>query len=105
MARESFPRVRALVASGGYDLVVLDELNCAVDFGLVELEAVKQSHCTPNWSSRTAMLIPTLSNLPTWLPKCARSSTITMPVSRHGRGLNHKGNSTAVICPGSLNLY
>ncbi len=42
MAREAFARARALVSSGDYDLVVLDELNCAVDFDLVELEAVKE---------------------------------------------------------------
>lgn len=42
MAREAFARARALVSSGNYDLVVLDELNCAVDFDLVELEAVKE---------------------------------------------------------------
>ena len=42
MAQEAFARARVLVASGDYDLVVLDELNCAVDFDLVELEAVKE---------------------------------------------------------------
>lgn len=42
MAREAFARARELVSSGNYDLVVLDELNCAVDFDLVELEAVKE---------------------------------------------------------------
>jgi cob(I)alamin adenosyltransferase len=42
MAQEAFARARVLVSSGNYDLVVLDELNCAVDFELVELEAVKE---------------------------------------------------------------
>ena len=42
MAQAAFCRARLLVASGEYDLIVLDELNCAVDFGLVELEAVKE---------------------------------------------------------------
>ncbi|MDT8448523.1 MAG: cob(I)yrinic acid a,c-diamide adenosyltransferase, partial [bacterium] len=42
MAQEAFARARALVSSGKFDLVVLDELNCAVDFDLVELEAVKE---------------------------------------------------------------
>lgn len=42
MAREAFARARQLVESGDYDLVVLDELNCAVDFGLVPLEGVKE---------------------------------------------------------------
>lgn len=41
MAQESFARARALVSSGAYDLVVLDELNCAVDYGLVALDAVE----------------------------------------------------------------
>lgn len=41
LAQEAFARARALVSSGAYDLVVLDELNCAVDFALVELDAVK----------------------------------------------------------------
>ncbi len=42
MAREAFVRARQLVESGDYDLVVLDELNCAVDFGLVPLDEVKE---------------------------------------------------------------
>ena len=42
MAQAAFRRARKLVASGDYDLVVLDELNCAIDFDLVELEAVKE---------------------------------------------------------------
>ncbi len=42
MAREAFARARQLVESGDYDLVVLDELNCAVDFGLVPLAEVKE---------------------------------------------------------------
>jgi cob(I)alamin adenosyltransferase len=41
MAREAFGRARQLVSSGDYDLVVLDELNCAVDYGLVPLDEVK----------------------------------------------------------------
>ena len=42
MARQAFARAQVLVASGDCDLVVLDELNCAVDFELVELDAVKE---------------------------------------------------------------
>jgi len=42
MAREAFSRAQALISRGDYDLVVLDELNCAVEFDLVELEAVKE---------------------------------------------------------------
>ena len=41
MARTAFSRAKDLVASGDYDLVVLDELNCAVDFDLVPLNDVK----------------------------------------------------------------
>lgn len=35
MAQAAFARARSLVACGEYDLVILDELNCAVDFELV----------------------------------------------------------------------
>jgi cob(I)alamin adenosyltransferase len=35
MAQEAFARARNLVVSGEYDLVILDELNCAVDFELI----------------------------------------------------------------------
>lgn len=42
MAEEGFARAREIVLSGDYDLVVLDELNCAVDFGLVPLEELKR---------------------------------------------------------------
>jgi cob(I)alamin adenosyltransferase len=42
MASAALARARTLLASGDYDLVVLDELNCALDFELVELDAVKE---------------------------------------------------------------
>lgn len=35
MAQAAFARARELVRSGDYDLVILDELNCAVDFELI----------------------------------------------------------------------
>lgn len=41
-AQEALSRAQVMVTSGDYDLVVLDELNCAVDFDLVELDAVKE---------------------------------------------------------------
>jgi cob(I)alamin adenosyltransferase len=41
-AAEAFARARQLVTSGDYDLVVLDELNCAVDYGLVSVAEVKE---------------------------------------------------------------
>ncbi len=41
MAREGFARAQKIVLSGDYDLVVLDEINCAVDFGLVALDELK----------------------------------------------------------------
>lgn len=41
LAQEAFSRARTLVVSGEYDLVVLDEINCAVDYGLISLEEVK----------------------------------------------------------------
>jgi cob(I)alamin adenosyltransferase len=41
LAREAFGRAKMLVTSGDYDLVVLDELNCVVDYGLIPLEEVK----------------------------------------------------------------
>ena len=42
MAQKALSRAQVLVASGDYDLVVLDELNCAIDFDLVELDVVKE---------------------------------------------------------------
>ncbi|KIH75519.1 cob(I)yrinic acid a,c-diamide adenosyltransferase [Geoalkalibacter ferrihydriticus] len=41
MARAGFDKARQLVLSGDYDLIVLDEINCAVDYGLVSLEELK----------------------------------------------------------------
>lgn len=41
LAREAFVRARQLVESGDYDLVVLDELNCAIDYGMIPLDEVK----------------------------------------------------------------
>lgn len=42
MAQAAFARGKALLLSGDYDLVILDELNCAVDLGLIPLAAVKE---------------------------------------------------------------
>jgi len=40
LAREGWKLLRERVASGDYDMVVADELNVAVDYGLVPLEEV-----------------------------------------------------------------
>lgn len=40
LAQDAFVRARQLVVSGDYDLVILDELNCAVDFELVAVADV-----------------------------------------------------------------
>jgi cob(I)alamin adenosyltransferase len=42
LAAEAFARARQLTSSGDYDLVVLDELNCVVDYDLVPLTEVKE---------------------------------------------------------------
>ncbi len=42
MAQEAFARAQSLIASGDYDLIVLDELNCAVDFDLIGVDDVKK---------------------------------------------------------------
>ena len=42
LATEAFARARQLTSSGDYDLVVLDELNCVVDYDLVPLAEVKE---------------------------------------------------------------
>ncbi|NIQ94092.1 MAG: cob(I)yrinic acid a,c-diamide adenosyltransferase, partial [Desulfuromonadales bacterium] len=41
MAEEGFAKAHKIVLSGEYDLVVLDEINCVVDFGLVPVEDLK----------------------------------------------------------------
>jgi cob(I)alamin adenosyltransferase len=40
LAQEALEKARAVIASGDYDLVVLDELNGAVGFGLVDVDQV-----------------------------------------------------------------
>lgn len=42
MANAAFLRGKALVLSGDYDLIIFDELNCAVDLGLIAVSAVKE---------------------------------------------------------------
>ncbi len=42
LARAGFEKAKQILFSGDYDLVILDELNCAVDFGLIPLEEVKE---------------------------------------------------------------
>jgi cob(I)alamin adenosyltransferase len=42
MARAGFDLALEIVTSGDYDLVVLDEINCAVDFGLLPLQELKE---------------------------------------------------------------
>ncbi len=45
LATEALARARQLTSSGDYDLVVLDELNCAVDYGLIPVAEVKELIC------------------------------------------------------------
>jgi cob(I)alamin adenosyltransferase len=40
LAREALARARQVVAENAYDLVVLDEVNVAVDYGLVETKEI-----------------------------------------------------------------
>jgi cob(I)alamin adenosyltransferase len=40
LAQEAFAKARAALFSGNYDLVILDEINGAVSFGLVTVEEV-----------------------------------------------------------------
>ena len=40
LVRETFARARALVAEPGLDLLVLDEINVALDFGLIGIDEV-----------------------------------------------------------------
>jgi len=40
MAREALTLLREKVASGEYDMIIADEINVALDFGLIELEPV-----------------------------------------------------------------
>ena len=40
MAREAFAHARQIVAAGDHDIVVLDEVNVAMDFGLVSVDEV-----------------------------------------------------------------
>lgn len=42
MAEEGFVRARQIVLSGEYDLVILDEINCVIDFGLVPAEELRR---------------------------------------------------------------
>ena len=42
MAQAALARAMDLVSSGDFDLVVLDELNCAIDYDLVDLKTVKE---------------------------------------------------------------
>jgi cob(I)alamin adenosyltransferase len=38
LAREGFEKAREILLSGDFDMVILDELNVAVDFGLIPVE-------------------------------------------------------------------
>lgn len=40
LAQKAFQLARDIVGSGKYDIVVLDEINVAVDYGLISLEAL-----------------------------------------------------------------
>jgi len=44
-AQKGFDRVKKAVLSGQFDIIILDELNLAVHYGLVTLEAVLQVIC------------------------------------------------------------
>ncbi len=55
MAKEAFGRACSIVAGGDYDLVVLDELNCVLDFELVPLVDVQE--LIINKSPKTELVI------------------------------------------------
>src|SRR5512136_806132 len=38
MARQGFEKAKEVISSGDYDMVILDEINVAVDFGLIPEE-------------------------------------------------------------------
>ncbi len=40
LARKGFDRAREVIQSGEFDIVILDEINVAVDYGLISLEEV-----------------------------------------------------------------
>lgn len=40
LAREAWELLQKKIATGSYDMIIADELNVALDFGLVELQAV-----------------------------------------------------------------
>jgi len=42
LARQGFEKAKEVVSSGEYDMVILDEINVAVDFGLIPEEEVLQ---------------------------------------------------------------
>jgi cob(I)alamin adenosyltransferase len=42
LARQGFAKAKEVVSSGQYDMVILDEINVAVDFGLIPEEEVLQ---------------------------------------------------------------
>ena len=42
MARKGFDKAIEMVRSGEYDLIVLDELNCVVDYGMIPLQEVRE---------------------------------------------------------------
>lgn len=55
LAREGFEYAREVSSSGKFDLVILDEINCAVDFNLIPLPSIIA--LIKNKSSKTELIL------------------------------------------------
>ena len=79
--RHAWEVAAAKLASGDYDLLILDELTYAISYGWVPVDQVVAASGTaspgPTWSSPGATPPPNWSTSRTRSPKCARSSTST----------------------------
>jgi len=85
LAREGWTLAKEIISGRKADIVVLDEINCAMDFGLLPvgevLEAIQGKPDGWNSSSRDAEPRRRLSRRRISSPRCARSGTITRRAS------------------------
>lgn len=73
-AQKALNRARDVIENNKYDLIILDEINVAISFGLIDIEEVI-SMLTTNGKQLTAEIILTGRNAPAKLKKIAHLVT------------------------------
>ena len=94
-ARKGLAYAREIIHSGQYDIVILDELNIAIDLGLIPLadalEVIQNKPAQLHLVSPDVAPNRSLSKSPIWLPRCAKSNIHSKKESWHNEPSTGRG--------------